>query len=321
MQFIFDMIQPAQSWLFQMLILPALHAVGLMAYADDVYDGTGLFVLGLVELVAIYALLRPLELWRPVEQWTDRHAVRVDVLYTFLYRSGALPLLFFLLLAPVLGPLEIGMREMGYLPPNLEELVPWIGAHPLAAFATYALLIDFAEYWRHRLQHRFQWWWALHAVHHSQRQLSLWTDDRNHVLDGLIQALWLTLLAYAIGVPGEQFVFLILLMRFIESLSHTNVRLDFGATGNRLVVSPRYHRLHHAIGIGHEGPAGGCNFATLFPVWDIVFGTADFARKVEPTGIRDQLDGADYGEGFVDQQIKGIRRMWRAWRGLPPRSA
>jgi len=320
MQFVFELIQPAQSWLFQAMILPVLHALGLMAYADDVYEGTGLFVLGLVELVLIFLLLRPLEMLWPVERWTDRRAVRVDVLYTFLYRSGALPLLFFLLMAPVLGPLEIAMRDLGYLPPNLEEMVPWLGTHPLAAFITYALTIDFAEYWRHRLQHRWSWWWALHAVHHSQRQLSLWADDRNHVLDGLLQAIWLTVLAYAVGVPGEQFVFLILLMRFVESLSHTNVRMDFGTIGNRLVVSPHYHRIHHAIGIGHEGKAGGCNFATLFPVWDVLFGTANFSAPTQPTGVRDQLTGADYGRGFVDQQLKGFNRMWRAWRGAPTTS-
>jgi len=52
----------------------------------------------------------------------------------------------------------------------------------------------------------------------------------------------------------------------------------------------------------------------LFPVWDLLFGTADFRRAVEPTGIRDQLPppqgrGHDYGEGFWRQQWLGLRRM------------
>jgi len=83
-------------------------------------------------------------------------------------------------------------------------------------------------------------------------------------------------------------------------------------------VGPRFHRLHHAIGLGHEGhlpgTLGGCNFAVLFPVWDIVFGTARFGHGYEPTGIRDQLPehgGRDYGEGFWAQQWLGLKRLWR----------
>ena len=309
MDFLFNLIEPLQTWLFQSLVLPAMYASDLMNYADDAYDATGIFVLGLAEIGLIYILLRPLEIWRPIEQWQSRRGVRVDVIYTFLYRSGLLPLLFFIILQPLLGPLEIYLREAGYLPPNLEELIPWLQQQPLAAFLVYVVVIDFFEYWRHRLQHRWRWWWELHAVHHSQRQLSFWADDRNHVLDGLIRSLWLVLLAHLIGVPSNQFVFIVLFTRLVESLSHVNARLDFGAFGNRLLVGPRYHRIHHGIGVGHEGPAGGCNFAVLLPLWDILFGTARLEASYPPTGIRDQLTGKNYGAGFLDQQIKALARL------------
>ena len=102
-----------------------------------------------------------------------------------------------------------------------------------------------------------------------------------------------------------------MITRLIESLAHTNVRMSFGAFGERLLVSPAYHRLHHGIGVGHEGAARGCNFAPLFPLWDILFGTADFSHGYPATGIRDQLDGVDYGEGFVAQQLLGVKRLAR----------
>jgi sterol desaturase/sphingolipid hydroxylase (fatty acid hydroxylase superfamily) len=314
MDWLFDLIEPAQSWLFQSLVLPALYETGFMAWADDAYDATGIFLLGVAEIILIYALVRPLELLRPVESWANRRAVRVDVLYTLLYRSGALPLAFFLILDAVLYPVHTGLRAAGYLPPNLEELVPWLGAHAFAAFLSYLLLIDLSVYWFHRLQHRFDWWWALHAVHHSQREMTLWTDDRNHVLDGLLLALWEAVVAQLIGVPGEMFLGVVLLMRGIESLSHANVRTGFGWLGDRLLVSPHYHRVHHGIGVGHEGAARGCNFATLFPAWDLLFGTARFGGDYPATGIRDQLDGRDYGRGFWAQQWLALRRLVRGWR-------
>ncbi|MFP5348920.1 MAG: sterol desaturase family protein [Gammaproteobacteria bacterium] len=311
------LLDPVQSSVFESLVLPALHYFGFMAYADDAYDATGHVVLAAVELLALYLLLRPLEAWRPVERWADRRGVRADVVYTLLERSGALPLLFFLVLQPLLGPFEIALRAAGYLPPNLEDVFPGLATQPLAAFLVYLIVIDFFEYWRHRFQHRFNWWWALHATHHSQRYMSFWADDRNHVLDSLIEALWLSLLALVIGVAPAQFVAIVFTMRLVENLSHANLRLSFGRVGERLLVSPRYHRVHHGIGVGHEGQARGCNFATLFPVWDVLFGTANFSPIYPATGIRDQLDGADYGNGFLDQQWSGMRRLWRALR--PPR--
>ena len=321
MEYLLQLIEPVQSWLFQTLVLPLMHGLGFMAFADDAYEATGLFVLGLSEVVLVYLLLRPIEALIPAEQWNERRATRVDILYTLLYRSGALPLLFFLVLSPLLSSVDIGLRALGYLPPNLEEWIPALDMSPLLAFVAYLALIDLAMYAFHRMQHRFKWWWALHAVHHSQQQMSLWTDDRNHVVDGLLESLWLAMVALLIGVPGEQFVAIVFLMKLIESLSHANVRFGFGVIGDRLLVSPRFHRIHHGVGVGHEGRAQGCNFATLFPVWDILFGTANFDRIYPATGIRDQLTGADYGAGFVDQQLKGITRMWRVWRGAPPTSA
>jgi sterol desaturase/sphingolipid hydroxylase (fatty acid hydroxylase superfamily) len=208
------------------------------------------------------------------------------------------------------------MRDV--IPPTLEDALPWLATAPLASFFVYLVVIDFAQYWLHRLQHRFEWWWQLHALHHSQRTMSFWTDNRNHLLDDLLGAFWMAGLALLIGVPPTQFVGIVVLTRLIENLSHANVRLSFGTIGERLLVSPRFHRMHHAIGSGHEGPARGCNFAVLFPVWDVLFGTANFEPAYPPTGIRDQLSGRDYGEGFWRQQKLGLARMLAVLRGTTP---
>jgi sterol desaturase/sphingolipid hydroxylase (fatty acid hydroxylase superfamily) len=47
----------------------------------------------------------------------------------------------------------------------------------------------------------------------------------------------------------------------------------------------------------------------LFPVWDHLFGTASPVREFPATGIRDQLHGRDYGEGFWRQQWLGLKRL------------
>ena len=41
---------------------------------------------------------------------------------------------------------------------------------------------------------------------------------------------------------------------------------------------------------------GGHNFGVLLPWWDMLFGTASFEPRYDPTGVRDQLEqGRDYG--------------------------
>jgi sterol desaturase/sphingolipid hydroxylase (fatty acid hydroxylase superfamily) len=182
------------------------------------------------------------------------------------------------------------------------------------------VLFDFVNYWIHRAQHQWNWWWALHAVHHSQRHMTQWSDNRNHLLDDLLRAVIWVLVAQMVGIAPSQFVAVVALTQLSENFQHANLRLSFGRWGELLWVSPRFHRLHHAIGLGHESlnakgesVLGGHNFSVLLPCWDILFGTAKFDSHFEPTGIRDQVtEGRDYGNSFINQQILGIKRLLTA---------
>lgn len=301
-----------QGRVFEALVLPALYAAGLAEYADDVYDSMEAVVLGAATILVALAVLAPLERLRPVERWADRREARVDIVYTLLQRLGLIPLFLFLVLGPLFLAVQQWLRLQGYSPLQLEELMPPLRDSAALSFLAYLVVLDFADYWMHRLQHRLRLWWALHALHHSQRQMTFWTDDRNHLLDDMLRYAWFTGVALLVGVPAETFPWLVATVMLVESLSHANVRLSFGRVGARLLVSPQYHRVHHAIGFGHEGRARGCNFATLFPLWDIVFRTARFDPVFPPTGIRDQLEGRDYGEGFWRQQWLGVQRLLAA---------
>ncbi len=210
---------------------------------------------------------------------------------------------------PLVDLLEGELRLLGFSRLNVDQFWPGVTDLPLISFLIYLLLLDLADYWIHRGQHRIAWWWELHAVHHSQRQMTFWSDNRNHLLDDLIRDALVALVAVLIGVAPEQFVLLTVASRVLQSVQHANLRWRWGGLAERLVVSPSFHRLHHAIGFGHEGPARGCNFAVLFPVWDLLFRTADFRSGFVPTGIRDQLDGRDYGRGFWAQQWLALRRI------------
>ncbi len=306
-----DLISALQTFLFVNAVQPAMFALGWMDYAEDTYDALYWVIVGALEVILMYALLRPLEALRPAERWRERKGVGVDVLYTWLARLGILNLLFFFTLQPFFDGAQSWLRIHGVSSAEVDNLWPGVTTEPLVAFVIYLLVFDFAGYWYHRLEHRYALWWELHAVHHSQRRMSLWCDERNHVLDTLLQASMFALLALFIGVPPGQFVALIALTHLAQSFQHANVRLHLGWLGERLIVSPAFHRRHHAVGFGHEGTTYGCNFGVLFPWWDMLFGSASWSRDVEPTGIRDQQDGVRYGEGFWEQQWLAFVRIAR----------
>jgi len=285
------------QWLFEQVVQPLLFRMEWMSLDELAYDWTHLFLLGLLEVILLWAIIRPLEIWLPVERWPDRKATRVDVLYTLLARLGILPMFFFVALTPSFDWMNAKIRLAGLIPPSFDNIV------------FYAVVLDFSDYWRHRLEHRFKIWWALHSVHHSQRQMTFWSDEREHLLGQLVAAIWRAAVGLAIGAPPAAFLTITLVTAAIESFSHANVKLSFGRIGDRLLVSPLFHRIHHAIGIGHSGRAMGCNFAAVLPFWDILFGTANFSHEYLPTGIDDQLTGTDYGEGFWRQQWLAFRRM------------
>jgi len=251
----------------------------------------------------------PLERWRPVERWPDAKAVTVDVFYTVLSRVGILPLFTFVLFYRAQVTLNGFLADRGFVPPTLERLLPFLLGQPVLTFALYAVILDCADYWRHRLSHRFGWWWALHSLHHAQRQMTFWSDDRNHVLDDLIGALWFGVIALAIGVPPLQFPLLVLLLRFLESLSHANARVSFGWLGERLLISPRFHRAHHGVMAAGER---SCNYGAVLPWWDMLFGTAEFGRDYaatgDPTGDEVLASGS-----YLAQQWAGLRRLVRTF--------
>ena len=299
--------------LFEHLVQPLIYAGGWMGYVEDAYTATEWFLLGIVQVTVLYAVLRPLEALFPAERWRDRRGVGVDVIYTLLHRLGLVPLAAFLLLTPLFDQLTQLLRAAGFTPLALDGLWPGVTDIPLVSFVLYLIVLDALDYLLHRAQHRYAWWWALHAVHHAQRKMSFWADDRNHLLDTLLLDLAKATLALAIGVEPGQFVGLIIATRVLQSLHHANLDWTLGVAG-RALVSPIFHRRHHAIGVGHEGAHQGCNFSVLFPLWDMLFGTADWRREVEATGIRDQLPapagrGRDYGRGFWAQQWLGLKRM------------
>ncbi len=326
-----DLFAQLQGWLFETLIQPVAYAMGAGNLLEDGYLATGWLLIGVLQIAVLLLVIGPAQRLWPVEPVTDHAAIRVDVIYTLLHRLGIFKLVMFF---TVENWVEQGLgwlRGHGMPTLHLDQFWPGVSDRAWVSFVIYLLVFDGVAWLMHWAQHRFDWWWRLHAVHHSQRQMTMWSDNRNHLLDSVITDALLVVLALAIGVGPTQFVALVAVSQLLESLQHANLRWRFGHWGERLLVSPSFHRRHHAIWLGHapqkagrgdapghRGAAGvfqptqpyGANFGVLFPWWDMLFRTADFRPGLEATGITDQVtEGREYGLGFWAQQWLGLQRL------------
>jgi sterol desaturase/sphingolipid hydroxylase (fatty acid hydroxylase superfamily) len=316
METLTDLFAQAQQVLFEAVVQPLAVWAGLSNILEVAYEGTGWLLVGCIQIVVMLVLIGPMQRLWPVAPVQDPAAVRVDVLYTLLHRLGLFKLAMYFTVDAVFEQGLGELRARGLPTWHLDALWPGVTDQAWISFLIYLVVFDFLNYWMHRAQHQWGPWWALHALHHSQREMTMWSDNRNHLLDSVVTGLILSAVAALIGVGPGQFVALIALGQLSESFQHANLRCWFGSWGERLWVSPRFHRRHHNIGIGHESQRqgrpvlGGCNFGVLLPWWDMLFGTADFERRFDPTGIRDQVEqGRDYGAGFWAQQWLGLLRL------------
>ena len=297
----------AAGWLQEQVLLPLMYLFGWMQWEDISFNWAMFACYGVAQVMVTQAVCLPLERWRPVERWPDQKAVWVDVFYTLLSRVGVLPLVTFVLFYALQVGMNGWLTDHGWVPPTLERAIPALMGHQVLTFACYAVILDFAEYWRHRLSHRFAWWWALHSLHHAQRQMTFWSDDRNHLVDEVIGTVWFMAIGLLIGIPPLQFPLLVLLLRFLESLSHANARVSFGRVGDRLLISPRFHRAHHGVLAAGQRSA---NYGAILPWWDMLFRTADFDRAYVCTGDPGAEEALATGS-YMQQQMAGLRRMRR----------
>lgn len=312
-----NLFSAAQQWLFEAAVQPAMFALGMGNLLEDGYDATAWFMVGVIQVLILLALVGPLQRWRPVEPVTDRATIHTDVLYTLVHRLGLFRIALFFTLDPWFDEAFGALRTAGYGTFHLDQVWPGVTDHAVVSLLIYLVVFDFVAYWTHRGQHQIEWWWRLHSLHHAQRQMTMWSDNRNHLLDDILVDSIVVLVAQLIGVPPGQFIAIVAFTQLSESFQHANVRVWFGRIGERLWVSPRFHRLHHSIGLGHETVKaqrtvlGGHNFGVLLPWWDVLFGTANFEQRYDPTGVRDQVEAnRDYGKGFWSQQWIGLKRLF-----------
>lgn len=139
------------------------------------------------------------------------------------------------------------------------------------------LLADFVSYWTHRAFHRVRRLWPFHAVHHSSARLDWLAAARVHPVNEILSRTALSLPLVFLGFDWKVFGAAAPALTLYAILLHADVPWSFGPL-RYVLASPRFHRWHHTS--ADEGLDK--NFAALFPVWDLIFGTF-YMPAHEPT--------------------------------------
>jgi sterol desaturase/sphingolipid hydroxylase (fatty acid hydroxylase superfamily) len=143
--------------------------------------------------------------------------------------------------------------------------------------------MDGANWLAHYADHRLDPLWRFHALHHSQEELSVLTSFRAHPVMHTTGFLLATVPVVALMPARPIAPVLITIYVCIGTLQHANLRWTFGPAG-RVLVSPAYHRLHHAP------DTQDVNLGVVLTIWDVLAGLARFPSRADGVG-RTGLDG------------------------------
>ncbi len=257
------------------------------------------------EIVVVLALMTvALVLARRRHRPFFTRALRTDLMYAFLHFTPA-----FVLLIPVGRLVRAALRDHAqFAHLDLLAPLPW-----LAKGVVWIFLADFVHYWFHRTLHKTALW-HVHAIHHSQRELTPITTWRLHMVEVLLEELTFVALGLLVGVPVPLWVALRVSLFAVSFASHLDADVSYGPL-ELLLVSPRIHGVHHSLAReDHEK-----NFGMIFTIWDRAFGTfkAPAGRPVA-YGIEDPVP-----DGFLGQQaypfVRPFRRLDAARAATPTR--
>lgn len=176
-----------------------------------------------------------------------------------------------------------------------------VAGYVLLPFAT-NILFDFFYYWFHRLQHAMPFLWRFHSVHHSIEELNA-ANCYHHVTESIFRVPFIilpTTLLIELQVPHV--LVLSSVLGAWGYFVHANTPISLGPLGY-LIASPRFHRVHHSLA-GHHMDK---NFASFYPFYDVIFGTAYFpdASETIRTGLRDVREPATVFE-YVVVPFRGL---------------
>lgn len=137
----------------------------------------------------------------------------------------------------------------------------------LAQVALVIFLIEFGQYWMHRLMHNNAFFWSTHAPHHHITQLNAAKGAVGNPLELFLISLSVVAL-FDLSKTATFCAFNV--MGVISTFAHANVRSDPPRWYAFFFTTIRNHSLHHTA-LSYEDTR--CNYGNSLILLDRIFGT------------------------------------------------
>ena len=134
------------------------------------------------------------------------------------------------------------------------------------------IVVDFTQWWTHRLLHRVEFLWNFHKVHHSVKEMGFAAHLRYHWMEPVVyNSLRYIPLAIIGGFSAQDVAVVHFFNITIGHLNHANINWDYGWL-KYIFNNPKMHIWHHSKELPEERKYG-VNFGLTLSVWDYLFKT------------------------------------------------
>jgi sterol desaturase/sphingolipid hydroxylase (fatty acid hydroxylase superfamily) len=247
-----------------------------------------------IGLGAAFAVLTFFWSCNPGRPWWRKREIATDLCYWFIIplfarylRIGLLVVGAAMLFGITTTDALVEFYEDGHGP--LAKLPLWSQA------AVFLIGQDFMMYWLHRAFHG-RVLWKYHAVHHSSKELDWISAARFHPINIMLGSVATDVVLLLAGISPNTLVFLGPFTTAHSAFVHANLNWTLGPF-RYVLAGPVFHRWHHTA--AERG--GEKNFASTFPILDILFGTFYWPERSLPEGygVADEA----FPPGFGAQMI------------------
>jgi sterol desaturase/sphingolipid hydroxylase (fatty acid hydroxylase superfamily) len=158
-------------------------------------------------------------------------------------------------------------------------LVHWSGRIPLQIACCFAV-VELLGWLLHYVKHVNGFLWAFHVQHHLEEHFDIWLSTHTHALEVVTSTVIIATTTTLLGFAPLVTELYVAVYTVVKVFQHSARDYSLGWF-DRVVVGPRYHRLHHEVG-------SRCNYAVTLTLFDVLFRTARWpsptARR-EPVGV------------------------------------
>ncbi|GGW53923.1 hypothetical protein GCM10008085_01280 [Winogradskyella epiphytica] len=194
----------------------------------------------------------------------------------------------------------VGLSVSSFQLLDINELPFWL------RILIFFIVIDFVQWWTHRLLHKSEFLWNFHKVHHSVKEMGFAAHLRYHWMEPVVyNSLKYIPLAIIGGFSAQDVALVHFFNITIGHLNHANIGWDYGWF-KYIFNNPKMHIWHHSKALPEERKYG-VNFGITLSLWDYIFKTDYIPHDGRDIELGFEGD-ENFPEDFVSQELYPLKK-------------